>query len=88
MDDLPCASCAVVRIAAETFGVDNEGSPIRGGVVVRPGCVHLQPALRNAWVFEIRPRESWFDLAGLRVRLYDVTVEGDAGRGDEPLAPA
>ena len=40
----------------------------------------------HGWEFDIRTGQSWFDPAGVRVRRYAVTVEGDEAYGDEALA--
>ena len=40
----------------------------------------------HGWEFDIRTGQSWFDPAGVRVRRYAVTVEGDEAYGDEAQA--
>ena len=35
----------------------------------------------HGWEFDIRTGQSWFDPAGVRVRRYSVTVEGDEAPG-------
>jgi nitrite reductase/ring-hydroxylating ferredoxin subunit len=78
----------------------HQGGPLcagsLGGLIISPspGEYHYSRAgemLRcpwHGWEFDIRTGQSWFDPARVRVRSYDVTVEGQQSIAADPLLQA
>ena len=96
-------SIGVFNVGGEYFALRNrcphQGGPLclgpLGGVVSSTGpgtYTYSRPGemLRcpwHGWEFDIRTGQSWFDPAGVRVRRYNVLVEGDERRGAAPMEP-
>jgi nitrite reductase/ring-hydroxylating ferredoxin subunit len=78
----------------------HQGGPLcagsLGGLIIAPGPgeYHYSRAgemLRcpwHGWEFDIRTGQSWFDPARVRVRSYDVTIEGQQSIAADPLLQA
>jgi nitrite reductase/ring-hydroxylating ferredoxin subunit len=97
-------SIGVFNLNGEFFALRNrcphQGGPLcagsLGGLIVSsgPGEYHYSRAgemLRcpwHGWEFDIRTGQSWFDPARVRVRSYQVTVEGQPPTAADALADA
>ncbi len=97
-------SIGVFNLGGEFFALRNrcphQGGPLcagsLGGLIISssPGDYHYSRAgemLRcpwHGWEFDIRTGQSWFDPARVRVRRYQVTIEGQQSTAADPIPQA
>jgi 3-phenylpropionate/trans-cinnamate dioxygenase ferredoxin subunit len=102
--ELAGRSIGVFNLGGEFFALRNrcphQGGPLCEGKLWGaleaevPGAVTFSRAGEiltcgwHGWEFDIRTGQSWCDPAKLRVRSYDVRVEGGAALVADPAAPA
>jgi 3-phenylpropionate/trans-cinnamate dioxygenase ferredoxin subunit len=102
--DVAGRSIGIFNVGGEFFALRNrcphQGGPLCTGVLWGsvtasvPGAYHYSrpgEILRcpwHGWEFDVRTGQSWVDPVRLRVRRYEVTVEGEATQRDGIQAPA